>query len=1043
MNNKKRKGLAGFITWCAVTAVLIAFLITLTVLANGLFNPILTTVLGGKKPIQGDDVREIYVPDYDSKAAATEAGEALNVRIEEEGAVLLLNENGALPIAKKSKVSVLGKNSVNLVLSGTGSGDSGSSGAATLFDGLEAGDIEYNPTLKRFYESGASGSGRTQTRLEDSTASSPDLSTGETPISSYGANEIGSMREYNDAAIVVISRVGGESFDLPRTQDTARGGVDGRHYLQLDKNEYDLLDMATSRFDKVIVLLNTLTPMQLDFIAEYNNTATDPRIDAVMWIGGPGKMGARAIGGLLNGDVVPSGRTTDIYARDFTLDPTWQNFGDGSQTTADGSNNSGFRSGQSEVSGYNMVAYEEGVYLGYRYYETRDYEERQKDAQSDWYKQNVIFPFGYGLSYTRFDQRIADVKGGLADGEKLEITVEVTNIGDAAGKDVVQLYVCKPYYRGGIEKSFVELVDFAKTDILATSGAAASQRIIFTVDPYDLASYDYNDANGNGFPGYELEHGDYTFYVSSDSHVAENAYDSHTVALGADRRFEKGVDGKTDVVNRYTLDNYDDIQYRLSDVYVETDGGDVVRKGMSRTNFEDTFPTAPTVDERAFMLDKKDGYDEQGKIDSYEHNNSFIAGVTERPAFGNTDGSELILRDLLKEDGTVDYDDERWAELLSRVTFGEMKDLVNTGDFKTVAVNSIKKNLTNDGDGPVGFVNFMPGAVSDIFANNATFACEIVIGATWNKDLAYQMGKSVGESGLWGDQSGNNNLPYSGWYAPAVNLHRSPFSGRNYEYYSEDPILSGKMAVGVINGARQKGVYTDLKHFALNDQETNRSNISTFCTEQAFRELYLKPFEIAVKGNSDVAHSQTAQKDGITAYRGTIGIMSSFNRIGNKWAGGDYRLLTEILRGEWGFRGLVICDYKTSNTVMNSRQMLYAGNDLILTSRADCQWNDVSSSDAKDLTVLQTATKNILYTVANSNSIQMDIIGYRTEWWIIMIIVIDCVIPVLLAVWGFFAICKFVGVGDSYKAVFVNIFLRKKVKPAPTEIERSTDNDLD
>lgn len=839
--------------------------------------------------------------------------------------------------------------------------------------------------------------------------------------------------------------VGGESFDLPRTQDMNNGGISGKHYLQLDKNEYDLLDMVTNRFDKVIVLLNTLTPMQLDFLYEYNNTQTDKRIDAVLWIGGPGITGAKAIGSLLNGEVSPSGKTVDIYPRDFRLDPTWQNFGDGSQTTEDGSPATAFREGSNDIAGYNMVMYEEGVYLGYRYYETRDYEERLLDASSDWYENNVIFPFGYGLSYTTFDQKIADVKGGLGDGKKLEITVEVENTGGAngmAGKDVVQLYVSKPYYRGGIEKSYVELIDFAKTDLLTVSGPSSSQRITFTVDPYDLASYDYNDANGNGFPGYELEHGEYTFFISSDSHVAKNAYDSTSVTLDNDRKFEFGVDGKTKVENRFTVENsYDDIQYRLSDVTIVTENGEVTRKGMSRMNFQSTFASAPTGNERRFMEEEKDGYTEQSKIESFEHNNTAISSKAQKYTMGDR-SSELLLRDLLNDNGEVDYEDERWAELLNKLTFNEMLDLVNTGAFMTVSIESIKKNLTNDSDGPVGFVNFMPGAVSDIFAGNATFACEIVIGSTWNKDLAYRMGKSVGESGLWGDQSGNNNLPYSGWYAPAVNLHRSPFSGRNYEYYSEDPILSGRMAVGVINGARQKGVYTDLKHFALNDQETNRSNVSTFVTEQAFRELYLKPFEIAVKGNSNVVHSATAVNDEIDTYRGTTGVMSSFNRVGNKWAGGDYRLLTEVLRNEWGFRGLVISDYKTKNDVMDSRQMLYAGNDLILTSTGDCVWRDASADSAEDITVLREASKNILYTVANSNSIQIDIVGYKTEWWISLIIALDIVIPILLAVWGFFAVSKALGKGKNYKEVFVNTFMgRGRKKPNQESSDGAEDAD--
>lgn len=1012
---KVKTGKAGVIVWASVTTFLVILLIAVSILANTLLYPILTSTLGGRRPILGDNVEQIYTSDYNSKNEVVDAGRELNIRIEQEGAVLLLNQNNALPIARGSNVSVFGKNSANLVLGGTGSGGGSGEGASTLFDGLEAGGINYNPMLREFYESSASGEGRTQTTLSESTSSYPELTTGETPLSSYTSEVMGSLRDYSDAAIVVISRVGGESFDLPRSQ-SGDGAIDGNHYLQLDANEYDLLDMVTSRFDKVIVLLNTLQAFQCDFIEEYNNTPSDPRIDAVMWIGGPGSTGAEAIGSLLNGDVNPSGRTVDTWARDFTLDPTWFNSGDGSQTTEDGSGNTAFTENGEDVAGYNMVSYEEGVYMGYRYYETRDYEERRADSSSQWYEQNVIFPFGYGLSYTTFDQQfVADGEGAEYTGAftpengSVTFTVQVQNTGEVAGKDAVQLYVTKPYTYGGIEKSYVELVDFAKTDMLAPqSEADNSQTITFTVNAYDLASYDYNDANGNGFRGYELEAGDYVFYVAADSHVDGSAYDSVTVTLGQDIRFENDPVTDTPVVNRYTIENsYDDLQYRLSDVEVETEDGIVTRKGMSRTDFKGTFPTAPTVSDRAFREDEWGGQTERGSLDSREHNNTSITDVAEIPTMGDVEGSELMLRDLL-ENGRVDFNDSRWEELLNKLTFDEMLDLVNHGAFLTVAVESIGKNLTNDSDGPIGFINFQPGAVSQIFAGNPTFATEIVIGSTWNKDLAYQMGQMVGESGLWGDQSGNNGLPYSGWYAPAVNLHRSPFSGRNFEYYSEDPIISGQLAVSVINGAQTKGVYTDLKHFAVNDQEANRSNVSTYLTEQALREIYLKPFEIAVKGEGDISHVPSAQADGITSFRGTTGIMSSFNRIGNKWTGGDYRLLTEILRNEWGYQGLVICDYKTNNSLMDSRQMLYAGNDLILTSLSSCYWNDASASSAQDVTILRTAAKNILYTVANSNSIQVEILGYQTEWWITMIIVIDCVVPAALAVWGFFAIRRFI-----------------------------------
>ncbi len=973
--------------WMIVSAFILILAIVASILMTTTFRSILNTVFGGPRPIYNENIKAIYTSEYKNKTEVFEAGKELNKQIEAEGSVLLLNEltdgKTALPLEKGSKVSVFGKNSVNLVLSGSGSGTSGSDGAATLFDGLEAGGFKYNRELKNFYESSASGKGRSANpALTEGSSVAPTLDIGETPILNYPASLMASYDEYSDAAFVVISRIGGESFDLPRSQNTQNGGIEGNHYLQLDKNEYDLLDYVTSKFDKVIVLLNTLTSFQLDFIDEYNNTLNNKRIDAVLWIGGPGVSGAEGLGRILNGDESHSGKTVDTYARDFSKDPTWKNFGDNSQNF-NGVPSASFTRNGENVADDAMVSYEEGVYVGYRYYETRGYEEKIS-GDTDWYSENVIYPFGYGLSYSEFTQTLS-VQGEIADG--LKISVTVTNVGTRAAKEVVQLYVTLPYYSGGIEKSHVQLVDYAKTKTLAVG---ESQTFEFTVGAYDLASYDYNDANGNGFKGYELDAGEYVFYAGANSHTDETAYDSESYVLRNGMTFASDPVTDVPVNNVYTTDDYTDIQYRLSDVYVMTERGEEKRKGMSRTDFEGTFPTAADVDEREY----KEG--EEAALDDRTHNNSVISKASAMPTTGAN--NDTMLRDLYGKP----YDDELWNKLLDKLTYEEMVGLVNNGAFQTDAILSIGKNLTNDSDGPVGFVNFMPG-LSSHYKGNPSFASEIVIASTWNKDLAYQMGKLVGETGLWGDVGGNN-LPYTGWYAPAVNIHRSPFSGRNYEYYSEDPVLSGKMAVNVINGAKTKGVYTDLKHFALNDQETNRSGVATYCTEQALREIYLKPFEIAVKGDDNPAEVPSAKADGLTEFTGTTGIMSSFNRIGTRWTGGDYRLMTTILRDEWGFDGVVISDYKTDNSVMDSRQMLYAGNDLILASMPNLKWTDSDSKSVEDMTILRTASHNILYAVANSNSVNVDVIGYKTELWVVIMFVIEAAIVVGLGVWGFLAI---------------------------------------
>lgn len=993
--------------WLFVSLAVIALLLVVTILMSTTFYSIMSTVLGGRTPVfdTGSNVVAAYESEYTTKQASYEAGNALNVEIAEEGFTLLVNEGG-LPIKKTAKVSVFGKNSVNLVLGGSGSGGISGEAAKTIFDGLTAAEISYNPTLKAFYEDNrASGSGRSSNpTLTTGATTAPTLDIGETPVSSYTDGVLDSFEAYHDAALVVISRIGGESFDLPRAQ----ADDPDRHYLQLDANEYAMLDMVTSEFDNVIVLLNVITAFQCDFIAQYNNMQNDPRIDAVLWIGGPGSTGAEALGSILTGETNPSGKTVDIYSADYTKDPTWENFGDYSQTNGGEPLKNGnavaayLENGTQPSPSHYMLTYEEGVYVGYRYYETRGFDDE------DWYEENVIFPFGHGLSYTTFGQKITSVTGTVSSG--VTIDVEVKNTGDAAGKDVVQLYVSLPYITGGIEKSHVQLVDYAKTGLLSAKGSEGdSEKVNFTVDAYDLASYDYNDANNNGFAGYELDAGDYTFFISANSHVTQYAYDSTVMTLDEALRFEKDPTTNAVVENLYTTDDLYDSAYRMNDFTVNNQ----TRKGMSRTNWTGTWPSAPTAEERWY----EEG--ERALLLSTEHNNKGIAAEAAEKGMPAT-GKDVLDIDIVGDDGVVtgqraimlrdvvglDHDDDKWQILLDRLTVDEMAKLANNGAFLTEAIESIGKPLTNDSDGPIGFVNFM--MTDNTYKNNTTFAAQIVIASTWSKDLAFRMGKAVGDNAVWGGIDGNG-LPYSGWYAPAVNIHRSPFSGRNFEYYSEDPVLSGKMAVNVINGAKTMGVYTDLKHFAVNDQETNRAGVATYLTEQSLREIYLKPFEIAVKGDDVVSKAAKAfaAKREIQnyTYTGTTGMMSSFNRIGTIWTGGDYRLMTQILRDEWGFKGVVICDYKTES-YMGSKQMVYAGNDLILTSTNDNRWTGYEKNSAEDVIVLRKAAHNILYAVANSNAMNRDILDYIMPWWQILLIVVTAASPLLFGVWGFFAIRK-------------------------------------
>lgn len=978
MKNKsdKKKVSKGSVV-CAVIAILLVIVTVATHLP--LTYPAICIVLGGQRPILAEGSELIYAPDYDSKEAALEAANELNTKIVEEGIVLLKNENDALPIhtpesssqiSENPKISVFGQNSINLALGGSGSGAASNDATAItdLYEALEMAGYDVNPTLKEFYEN--SGYKRSQNSGDLDSGDTVFLSTGEVPQSAYTDAVKQSYSTYSDAALVVFTRIGGEGFDLPRTmkgQEGARSESD--HYLQLDQNEADLLKaVCEAGFKKVIVVINSGAAMELGFLeaktgyVDAKGYEIDPaKIDAALWIGFPGDSGMEAFGKILNGTVSPSGKTVDTYVADLTKDPSWFNFGDNRVAGGDMYTDNG------ADTLYYFVDYEESVYVGYRYYETRGVSDGE-----EWYQKSVVYPFGYGLSYTTFEWTVVDqsaVENQMIDGAtQYTVTVKVTNTGSVAGKDVVQLYGHAPYIPGEIEKPEVILLDFAKTELLEPG---ESQEVTLTFDPYYLASYDYNDANGNSNKGYELDASDdYALYVSANAH--EIRFEIPFCVAEDILYTEDPVTGTT-VQNLYT-DN--------ADLFVDADLG--LETLLTRTDWEGSMPQTPTAEERAMSAELK------AALMDLNHNNPNAAAYAEEelPWFG--DPVTVTLRDLLTnqetgEYGHADYDDERWETLISECTEDELIELVNQGAFKSVGIESIGKPLTNDTDGPAGFTNFM--SEDGTYWGTCHYCAEVNMASTWNLELIEDLGEMVGNEGLQGAAGRGNGLPYSGWYAPGANIHRSAFGGRNFEYFSEDSILSGKMAAAEIRGCQSKGVYCFMKHFALNDQETHRSRtgLITWASEQTMREIYLKPFEIAVK-------------DG-----GTSGIMSSFNRIGTRWAGGDYRLLTTILRDEWGFRGMVICDFNTIPSYMNSKQMAYAGGDLNLATQP-VTWCD--TSDVADLIVLRNCAKNILYTVANSNAMNGDIVGYAMPIWEIALYAIDCIAAVGIAVWGIFVVVK-------------------------------------
>lgn len=953
---KKKSTRAWLITTSVVLVLAIAVNIvcmTVPIVSNSL-----SLVFGGETSNIEQDMRdEWYNRQYNSKGEVLAAARDFVVEVEREGITLLKNDNGALPLGDSARVTVFGKNSVNLVYSGSGSAGNTSSAGKTLYESLESAGIAYNPTLKSFYEdTSKSGAGRPSNPNMDSGQRLSGFATGETPISSYTQDLRSSYSEYSDAALVVISRIGGEGFDLPRSMETAFGSgtaVEGAesaqsHYLQLDANERALLEEAEANFDKVIVILNAGTTLEMQEVQ------SDPEIDAVLWMGLPGSTGVMALGEVLNGTVNPSGHTVDTWAADFTKDPTWYNSGIyGSQygnryLNADGS-----------TSEFAFVNYEEGIYVGYRYYETRGFEDGE-----DWYRQNVVYPFGYGLSYTTFSWNVEfDNDTALTPERTLTARVTVTNTGSVAGKDVVQLYYTAPYTPGGIEKSQVVLGDFAKTRLLQPG---ESQTLELSLSASDMASYDYADANGNGFRGYELEAGEYTLSVASDAHT-QVASKSYTLSQDA-QLYGDTVENRFDDVSAGI---YGDLTY--TSFLSRSDFEGTIRK----TYLEDSRRTLTAELAEALGNSVKRVY--KGTDDGQPWQVSSDRSPLTQPV-----NNGISLRDMLYTDGeftgNADFDDPRWEQLLDEISLDEMKLLVGYGAFRTNAVAGVDgvvdKPLTTDSDGPSGFTSFLSESV---VYDTCAYMSECVMGATWNVELAYEMGQMVGEESLVGNEKGDS-MPYSGWYAPAVNIHRNQFAGRNWEYYSEDGLLSGKFAAQVILGAKTKGVYCYVKHFAVNDQETDReyNGILVWCNEQSMRELYLKPFELAVKEG------------------GAGGMMSSFNRLGMTWAGGSYALLTQVLRDEWGFRGMVITDY-SMNRYTYVDQMIRAGGDLFLTQDAK---TFTMPDDATQITLLRQATKNILYTVVNSNAMATVVNGYNPPVWQTVMIVVDAALVAALAVWG-------------------------------------------
>lgn len=870
-----------------------------------------------------------------SAESAAEA-EALGSDISAEGMVLLKNDNNALPLSSGVKLNVFGWSSTNPVYGGTGSGGlSDAYETVTLLDSLKAAGFEVNQDLVDFYNGYRATRPTVGMWGQDWTVPEPTIAEYES------ADIFNSAKNYSDTAVVFIARSGGEGADLPTSLSSDDTFVDGgtfgssgvryssntddldasKHYLELSNREQAMLDRVTSDYDKVIVIVNAANAMELGFLDEYDS------IKAAIWFAGPGQTGFTALGQILNGTVNPSGKTVDTFVKDLTKTPNYNNFG---STLYDNMDDlayvaSDWRSGATTTTIPSFVNYVEGIYLGYKYYETA-YAEGQAGFD---YDATVQYPFGYGLSYTTFTQKMGPVSD---NGGVLSFDVTVTNTGNAAGKDVVQVYYNPPYSNGGIEKATANLVAFDKTDLLEPG---ASQTITITFNAEDMASY---DAYGAG--SYVLERGNYVISVNGDSHTV---LDEKTYTVNGTVTYGEGNARSTDAVAAVN--------------HFDSDEGNATY--LSRADGFANYAQATAAPTDLSMPEeyKSTFYNNMNYVPEDHNNPSDVM-----PTTGAKNG--LTLSDLRGKS----YDDAQWDALLDQLTIADMNSLISLGGYQTAPAASVGKVQTVDCDGPASINNNFTGTSS------IGFPAATMIAATWNTDLALAFGESIGKMA--------DEMEVSGWYAPAMNTHRSAFSGRNFEYYSEDGLLAGKMAASAVIGAEKHGVYAYLKHFALNDQETSRGDmLCTWSTEQAIREIYLKPFEISVKEG------------------GAKAIMSAFNYIGNQWAGACSDLLNTVLRDEWGFRGFVLTDYFGGGAYMDAEIAIRNGNDACL-APMDVVTNNVhDTTSATSVLAMRQASKNILYTTANSRAYAPENLKTGPQGWQIAAIAVDVlVLAALIAI---------------------------------------------
>ncbi len=816
----------------------------------------------------------------------------------EEGAVLLHNQGGLPLKSNERKVAFLGQDSVDFVYGGSGSGSVDTSTAPTLKTAFEEAGFTVNKTLWDFY---ATGAGKNYRKTTPDEAGHGTFAVNEVPQSLYTTEIKNAMTD--DFAVVCIGRSGGESADLPLTALSS-----GKRYLQLDPEEEALLRLACEKYNKVILIYNGNNAFELGFL----NKAEFANVQAAFWVGGVGQEGLHALPRLFTGVANPSGRLVDTFAYDSTSAPSFANMGNFTISNSNVTN------------GNKYLVYGEGIYVGYRYYETR-YEDVVLGRTQNWdYASAVQYPFGYGLSYTSFEYSGYKVED---KSDRFLVSLAVKNVGDVEGKEVVQIYTQKPYSTGGVEVASVELAGYAKTKLLKKG---ESQTVQVEVLKKDLASYDDKNAKT-----YVLGQGDYYLAAGRNAHDALNnilASKGKSTADGMTSNGDASLSKKAMTLASIDTDSASKsvtgktITNRLEDIDVNHyESYDY----LSRADWTGTFPKTfknGSWQAPASLLEDLEFYDVHNDVTDDEAINAFV-WKTE-----STDTS-LKAADLIG----VSYDDPRFDQIIDQLKWGQMTRLIRLGGYSTIQIDAIGLPKTQDKDGPSGISGTLTGGTSTM-----SWPAEVVMAATWNESLIEELGTWFGKDAI--------QIGVAGVYGPGADIHRSPYSGRNFEYFSEDPHLSYHIVAAELKGLRKMGEITYTKHFALNDQETNRYGSAIFASEQAVREIYLKGFEGAVVEGK------------------TNALMTAMNRVGSRWVGAHRGMMTDILRQEWGFKGMAITDQASVPAMFyqDMKSGLWAGTDLWLNTNGDYWKLDDVKDDKTMQYYIHRAAKNIVYAITNS-----------------------------------------------------------------------------